>query len=166
MSQPKWKMIANLGDVNPVDHGGLFVYVDETGVYPPEMERLTPNSDDDADGWQIRRVKLDKCSWNVETGILSDNPYHPDHAAWFAQPEAKRKERPQDTTYLQDVCDSMDCDGDELVADFCSDDPVRRALAYRAVLDYHGWENGDSYPLHFADRAEVELRYADELAAC
>ena len=38
--QPKWKLIAQLGDVNPIDYGGYFIYEDETGVYPPEGEKL------------------------------------------------------------------------------------------------------------------------------
>lgn len=164
MSQPKWKCIANLGDVNPVDYGGLFVYIDETGVYPPEMECLEPNSDDDADGWEVRRVVLERCSF--VDGILSDNKFHPELPAWFAEPESQRKERPQDTTYLQNVCDCMDYDGDELIADLCSGDPLRMANAYRAILDYHGWDNGDSYPLDFSSREEVEARYADDLVAC
>ena len=160
MSQPKWKCVANLGDKNPIDHGGLFVLIDETGMYPPEMERLEPLI---GDKWEVRRVVLDPCTWNEATGVLSDNKYHPDHAAWFAQPESERKERPQDTTYLQDVCDSMDY---ELIADFCSGDPIRMANAYRAVLDYHGWENGDSYPLEFTSCEEVEARYKETLSPC
>ena len=61
MSQPKWKKIANLGDVNPLDHGGLFVLIDETGVYPPEMERLEPPCDDDPEGqYEVFRVVLER----------------------------------------------------------------------------------------------------------
>lgn len=164
MSQPKWKFVTNLGDKHPLDHGGLFVYIDETGVYPPEMERVEPNSDDDKDGWEVHRVVLDRCTYI--DGILSDNKFHPTHAAWFAQPESERKERPQDTTYLQGVCDCMDYDMDELIADFCSDDPVRLAMAYRAIGDYHGWQNLDSYPLEFTSRSELKKRYRKELKAC
>ncbi len=38
--QPKWKLLANLGDANPIDYGGYFVYRDETGVYRDEAEKL------------------------------------------------------------------------------------------------------------------------------
>lgn len=44
-NQPVWKLLANLGDVNPVDHGGLFVYQDLTGVYPEECEKLVSPAD-------------------------------------------------------------------------------------------------------------------------
>ena len=51
MSQPVWSCIANLGDVNPIDYGGYFVYIDTTGVYPPEAELLiAPSDNDDDDG--------------------------------------------------------------------------------------------------------------------
>ena len=38
--QPKWKLLANLGDANPIDYCGYFVYRDETGVYRDEAEKL------------------------------------------------------------------------------------------------------------------------------
>lgn len=41
--QPIWKLIANLGDCSVADYGGFLVYVDETGVYPPEVELYEPN---------------------------------------------------------------------------------------------------------------------------
>lgn len=46
MTQPKWKFVANLGDVSWADYGGLFVFRDLTGVYDPEMEYLEPPTDD------------------------------------------------------------------------------------------------------------------------
>jgi hypothetical protein len=101
-NQPRWKFVANLGDVNPLDYGGLFVYVDETGIYPPEMERVEPDSEDDENcTYTVHRVSLDRCTHI--NGILSNNKFHPDKSAWFAKPESKRKERPQDTTYLANV---------------------------------------------------------------
>lgn len=156
--QPTWKLIANLGDVNPVDYGGYFVYVDETGVYPPEAELLvSPDDDDSGEGWTVYRFTLDRCTF--VDGVLSDNLFHPEMSAWFAMPESNRASRPQDTTYLSNV----DQDVESLIADFCSDDPLNRAQAYRAIGDYHGFENLDSYPLHFASRDEVEARYAVEV---
>jgi hypothetical protein len=62
MTQPTWKLLANLGDQSlshgNVDHGGYLIYVDETGAYPPEGEYVEAPDD--------------------------DNPYHPEVAAWFA----------------------------------------------------------------------------------
>jgi hypothetical protein len=42
---------------------------------------------------------------------------------------------------------------------FCSDDPLERARAYRDVGEYHGWDNLDEYPLTGLTRAEVAKRY-------
>jgi hypothetical protein len=190
MSQPKWKCVGNLGDVDPITHGGILVYIDETGVYPPEVEVIEPykneNHDSDYDQdyqdeddpdpefaydeelseelhWTIHRVILERCTWDAETGVLSDNKYHPQHAAWFAKPESKRAERPQDTTYLREVCNCMDMDQDELIKLFCSDDPLDLAEAYSCVAGYHGWHEFDHYPLDCKNRKEIEERYADDL---
>tara|TARA_Y100000310_G_scaffold227925_1_gene230199 strand:+ start:88 stop:585 length:498 start_codon:yes stop_codon:yes gene_type:complete len=161
MSQPDWKLVTNLGDVNPFPYGGLFVFVDRNNLYSPEMERLEPMGDDDGCEWELRRVILDKCTYI--NGVLSDNEFHPDHPAWFATPEYRRKDRPQDTTYLSQLCDSMDMDENELIELFCSDDPIDRAIAYRAVGDYHGWDNLDGYPRYLSDE-DAEHRCEDILA--
>lgn len=160
MSQPVWKFVANLGDVNPIDHGGYFVYVDETGVYPPEAVYLEVEGDDEANKWTEYRFSLEPCTF--KDGILSDNKFHPEHPAWFAKPEKERKERPQDTTYLKTVADACGQTEEELIEQFCSDDPVQRAFSWREVGMCHGWRNLDDYPLEFTDRSEVEARYNEE----
>jgi hypothetical protein len=163
MSQPKWKYVGNLGDKDPIEYGGLFVFVDETGVYAPEMERLEMDDDSEMDEdkqrFTVHRVCLDRCTWI--DGVLSENKFHPEHTAWWATPESERKERPQDSTYLKNVADCCGTSSEDLIQMFCSDDPIERAQAYRDVLDYHGWENGDSYPLTGLTRTEAEKRYAD-----
>ena len=158
MSQPQWKLVAQLGDVHPIDYGGCFVYVDETGVYDPEMEILD-SPEDDACKWTIYRFDLPRCTWI--DGILSDNKFHPDHAAWFAKPESERASRPQDSTYLADVAQCCGQPEEDLQAMLCSEDPKERALAYLQIGQYHGFENFDSYPLTM-NRAEVEARYAQK----
>lgn len=155
--QPVWELVANLGDAAPLDHGGLFVYRDASGVYPPEMERCEQVTEEDGSPLELRRVCLERCTYTVEgvpapfespVGVLSDNRFHPGLAAWFAGD-------------LGAVASYVGAPVAELRAGFCSDDPVTRAEAYRAVLDYHGWENGDSYP-RVITRAEAEVRYGDE----
>ncbi len=159
MSQPKWKLIAQLGDANPLEYGGYFIYQDETGVYVEEGEvLLTP---DEEDGEHIvSRFSLEKCTFI--NGILSDNKFHPDKPAWFAKPESERKERPQDTTYLSNVAEFVGLDYDDFVESFCSDDSRARALAYQAVGEYHGFANLDSDPLTLT-RSEAFDRYADDI---
>lgn len=163
MSQPKWKLLANLGDVNPIDHGGYFIFEDETGVYDPEGEYLE-SPEDDSGEWIVYRFSLDRCTLTTsepdEDGstynVLSDNPYHPLMAAWFARKDPKR---PQDSG-LEDVARCMDQDVDELEAQLCSADVLERAHAYRDIGSYHGFDNLDSYPLRLT-KAEVNARYPD-----
>jgi hypothetical protein len=159
--QPEWKLIAQLGDANPLDYGGYFIYEDTTGVYAPEGELLiSPDSDEDGQ-WTVYRFSIDRCT--LENGILSDNRFHPDSAAWFAKPESEKANRPQDTTYLSNVADFCGMPLEEMQRLFISDSPVERAHGYRAVGEYHGFDNLDQYPLTFKSREEVEARYAGEL---
>jgi hypothetical protein len=157
MSQPTWKMVANLGDASPLDYGGYFVFEDETEVYPPEAELLElVDENDENSAYIVFRFILERCTW--QNGILSDNLFNPDHAAWFAQPESKRAERPQDSTYLRDVADYCGIDEQVLRMQFCSPLSIERANAYRCIGEYHGFENLDSYPLTIS-RQEAESRY-------
>lgn len=155
MAQPKWKEIANLGDASPLEYGGYFVYVDETGVYEAEAEVLLEPCDDDRK-FTIYRFTLDRCTFI--DGILSDNKFHPEHSAWFAGSAAEQVERPQDSTYLSNVAETCDIPEANLIRQLCSADPIERAWAYRAIGEYHGWENLDSYPLRLNKR-EIAERY-------
>lgn len=150
MSQPIWKYIANLGDGTPLTYGGLFVYTDETGVYAPEMVRVEPPSDEmDLDSpkarWELRRAILEPCTYI--NGILSDNPFHPAHPVWFADD-------------IESLASFIGMESEELIALFLSSDPCERAHAWRAVGDYFGWDNLDSYPSQLT-REEIEARYTD-----
>lgn len=155
MNQPKWKCIAQLGDVNPVDYGGYWVFIDETGVHQPEGEYLETPYDEDGE-YRAYRFSIDRCT--LTDGILSDNPFHPLCPAWFAKPETERETRPQDTTYLSNVANYCGSTVDEIQAALCGDDIPVRAEAYRMVAEYHGWENMDSYPLTMS-RSEAKKRY-------
>lgn len=151
-TQPIWKFLANLGDVNPVKHGGLFVYVDETGVYPPEMERCEPMENGNV---EIRRVPLDACTFAA--GVLSDNKFHPTLVAWFAGTRSDPWE------HLKAMGSTMDRTVGKYLALFTSANPLERATAWRDVGDYFGWDNLDSYP-RMITAEEAESRYAGELA--
>ncbi len=167
--QPKWKYIANLGDRSPIEHGGYFIYEDETGVYCPEGEKLihfSPEENDSKqDVWHVYRFSLDKCIRNVmHPYTLSDNPYHPNLSAWFSPNEDEIKARPQDGRGLHDIAESCGIEFDELQKMFCSWNTLIRAHAWEMVGNHHGFENLDGYPL-ILNRAEVEARYADEIKA-
>jgi len=159
--QPVWKMVGQVGDINPIDHSGGFIYIDETGVYPPEVEYIHAPTEYNGEPWVIYRFILEPCTYI--NGVLSDNKFHPDKPAWFAKTEEERKERPQDTTYLKNVCDFVGMAEPEMIDLFTSDDPQERAAAWMAVGDYHGFENLDEYPLVFTNEDQVRVRYAEEL---
>ncbi len=144
--QPNWKLVAQLGDKNPIEYGGYFIYEDTTGVYPPEGELLI-SPEDDSGKWEIRRFILEPCTFI--DGILSDNKYHPNHPAWFARD-------------LKSVADFGGMAIDQLVLDLIGDEIHAKAQAWRLIGEYHGFDNLDSYPLYFK-RSEVEARYKEEL---
>ena len=151
-TQPVWEFVANIGDASPIEHGGLFVYRDKTGVYPPEMERCDPMLDGTI---EIRRAVLEPCTFI--DGILSNNKFHPQLVAWFAG------DRNNPTEALRAMADTMDRTVDEYVALFTSDCPLERAEAWRDVGDFFGWDNLDSYP-HTITADEAAQRYSKELA--
>jgi hypothetical protein len=138
MSQPQWKLIDNIG----TDDFPCLVYRDETGVYPEEMEFVEDHNDGEGfDGFMVYRLILERCTFT--NGVLSDNPHRPNFPAWFAD----------DIEYGKPW-------GEDLIADLCSDDAIRRAWAYRALIDDHGAIEFDQYPLTLST-AEKEERYRD-----
>jgi hypothetical protein len=64
---------------------------------------------------------------------------------------------------LAGVTGSMGVSEEELVRQFCSEDPLERACAYRYIGEYFGWDNLYQYPLIGLSRAEVRKRYEDHL---
>jgi hypothetical protein len=144
--QPEWELVGTIGDRNPVEYGGGYVFRDKTGVYAPELEYVQPiECDDGSAGVFAYRVVLEK--HNHYLGILSDNPYHPELSVWYADK-------------LDGVCKTCDGDRDEMIGNLCGDDPVARAWAYETLADYFGWDEFDHYPLTLtAD--EAEKRYEE-----
>lgn len=144
--QPYWKYVTNLGDVNWLDYGGKFLFVDLTGRYEPELEilqSLEELSESDKKTHSIWRVSLEKCY--LTKGVLSDNKFHKGKPAWFAE---KAQEMGQDET-------GLDKDLDEL---FCSDDPTQRALAYLTMIGWYGVHEFDQYPVEYTKK-QVLQRY-------
>jgi hypothetical protein len=149
--QPSWKFVANLGDVHPLDHGGLFIYRDETGVYPPEAEKVEPLEDDT---FEIRRTPLDR--YKRHKGQLVPFGYD---ATW---PYPAGRYKPWFADDLEEIADCGGMEEEHIIEALCSDDPIRLAAAYRAIGDYHGWDNLDSYPLMLS-HDEALKRYDEEL---
>lgn len=144
------KLLANLGDADPITYGGLFAYAGDADGALPTVERLEPpddsiDLDDDNARWTLRSTTLDRCTYR--NGVLSANPFHPETPAWFADD-------------LENIASFVSSTPEDLAESLCSTDPVELALAWQAVYDFHGWENADSYPLTLT-RAEVEERYPE-----
>lgn len=154
--QPEWELIANLGDVHPLDYGGYFIYRDKTGVYPEEAELLILEDDSDENStYTIYRTGLDRLK--LVKGYLVPEKYdkgwpHPveRYDEWFHKD-------------LEGVASFIGIDKKDLEAAFTSKDPLIRADAYQAIGDYHGWDNLDGGPLTGVTRDEAEERYKDDL---
>ena len=59
--QPDWKEVGYIGDKNWPEYSGGPVFVDQTGVYPPELEYIeSPESDEPGAEWTVYRVVLDQ----------------------------------------------------------------------------------------------------------
>jgi hypothetical protein len=148
-AQPKWKQVGTIGDVNFVEHDGGPVYIDETGVYCPELEYVQNVAEGDAFVYRIllENLKLSPAGKLIPTSYREDWP-HPieRYTEWFDRD-------------LDGVSQSCGIERAELVQALISDNAMARASAYEALAQYHGWENFDSYPLHFKTRAELEARY-------
>jgi hypothetical protein len=156
MTQPKWKFIDNLGDADPLENGGYFLYHDETGVYGYEAELLQEPQENEPKKWTVRRVCLDRLKLyrHEDTLYLVSEKYDPSwphpvsmYVEWFAKD-------------LASVAETMGTTREELEQDFCSEDGRVRARAYQCVYDYHGWDNGDAYPRTLT-KAEIKKRYTD-----
>jgi hypothetical protein len=163
-NQPVWKKIGTVGDINPIDYDGGFIYHDETGVYPAELEYVIGAGDENAWGeyteWLVYRMVLDrleemtglKNSPLVPFGFGSRNdlPYPlGSYEEWFCKD-------------LGSVADCIGLDVDGLREMLCSEDEQRRAFGYLELANYFGWENFDGYPLHFTSREELEARYKED----
>lgn len=91
---------------------------------------------DDAPELEMGRFCLEPHTF--ENGVLSDNPFHKDYAAWYAD-------------QLADVSRYCGVPVSEFREALCSADPVKQFYAYSELVGYFGLENFDSYPDWFKD---------------
>lgn len=141
-----FRCLAQLGDVNPLDYGGCWILQYLTGNYAPDMEILIIPEEEEGEKPQkylTYRFPLEQCFF--ENGILSDNKFHKDFPAWFAD-------------NLEDVASSCGVPHEDLVNQLCSDDPIERGQAYSSLVGYFGYEEFDHYPLELS-WSEVVARY-------
>ena len=119
-NQPEWQTIQQTDTWR--------VRVDKTGVYTPELDYLEKHA---TDRYYMFTVLLEKCTY--VNRVLSDNKFHPNYAAWFADDllhAAKSAGLPVQSARVY----------------LCSDDPLLRAHAYMVLGNYFGYRNFDDYP--------------------
>lgn len=160
MSQPKWELVCNLGDVNPVEHGGYFIYKDTTGVYGFEADKLDAPEDCDVPGatWQSFRVLLERQKLVRDGNHVYLVPFaykeswtHPvsQYPEWYVES-------------LDKVADSMGTSRIEIETALCSEDPAQLAWAYQCIGDYHGWANLD-HDYRMMTKKEVKKHFKEVL---
>jgi len=145
MIDKNWKCIAQLGDVNPIDHGGLWVMIDKTGEHDPMIELLDVHDlDNDTVLREYALTLIDRCTYI--DGVLSDNPYHPGLAAWFSKD-------------IDRIASCMGCETQDLIDLLCSADPIDRAMGYRDLISYYGINNFGGYDMSELTRGEAKKRF-------
>ena len=149
--QPKWKKVGTIGDINFSVYGGGIVRVDETGVYPPELEyvQVMPENDTYVYRFPLENLKLSP-SGRLIHARYDDTWSHPIEAytEWFDDS-------------LGDIAAYVGISQSELVDALLSDNPMARASAWESIGQYHGFENLDGYPLHLSE-SETEERYKND----
>jgi hypothetical protein len=174
MTQPKWKFVDNLGDAHPLEYGGIFLYVDETGEYPPELERLEPPCDDHrcegaefawgtkasedeeheaaCEHYEVTRVVLEPLQEvrDEDTMHLVDGRYKAD---W---PHPVASYRPWFADDLASVADSAGAEVSELRTQLLAEDAKQRAYGYLMIAQHHGWGALGGEPRMFAKEALLE----------
>lgn len=147
--QPRWQCVGTIGDVNPIEHDGGWVLVDTTGQYAPELEYLdreNPFEDDPKKVVHlIHRIVLEPCTWI--NGILSDNKFHPECVAFFADDG------------LVGLANTFGLTPDEMAAMFCSTDVCERAQAWFEAASIHGWVNFGDEPISWFKPWQLRKRY-------
>lgn len=152
MYQPNYQLVANLGDANPLDHGGFFVYKDQEGRHDPLVEWFDPE-----------RLQV----WRFELEPLVDHKGMLVPAEMYAQ----RKQLPKpvgawEVWFSKHVPYAADHNGmkaAELRRLLCSKDILNRARGYQimAEIDPQGFD--PEGPLQLASKTEAALRYQEEI---
>jgi hypothetical protein len=125
-----------LGDASPIEFGGVFVYIDMTRVYAPELEVWQPFDDEHA-GYAYR-VCIGVSDFPDWADLESVASYIGMTGRWYDETGAKHLEH--------------DLRGDNL---------IDRAMAFQAVGDHSGYVNlGDEGTKHTFAEARKRYRHA------
>jgi hypothetical protein len=121
------------------------------------LELDAPNGHEN-DRFTIYRFDLEPCTFI--DGVLSDNASWPNLSAWFADRGDPHGQYPwMRIDKLAELATFIGLSVDQVAVMFCSDEPVKRAYAWRIVGEYHGFHELDSDPLMNVTRDEAARRY-------
>lgn len=117
------------------------VFVDETGVYPPEMV-LAQDVADDASKFVVYRFPLERFKVVKRSGsnFLVNDAWRPD---W---PHNTASYEPWFLNDLDDVASSCGRTKADIIKDLVDADPMRRSRAHEDIGGYFGFDNFDHYP--------------------
>jgi len=138
MPQPDWSLI--------MATDFYAVFVDRTGVYPPEMVY----GDEADDGtFTVYRFPLDRMKVVQSEGAPYLVPFA--YAEDWPYPASMYREWFDDS--LSSVAESVGRSKDSIVSDLTSEDPIVRSGAYLDIGSYHGFANLDAYPVNMSEEA-------------
>lgn len=136
--QPNWKCIGHVGDVDPIAHGGGFVYVDETGVYGPEMTWFEPAPDEE---WHKTEGKTPLQVYRI---LLEPQP---ENEWWHER--------------LPEVARSCGVTAADMLRPF-GNGSLGRAFVYMNLIQHFGAEEFDQEPATTTED-EAYAKYAGEM---
>lgn len=129
-NQPSYFCVENQGDVDPLNHGGVFVLVDRRGIYDPQLWVWEPDSS--------RMVSFDmpRCfPIKGDPDSIGSNRYHPDLPEWFGTVKE-----------LESVASTCGKTPHVLRSQLCAPDPCERARGYYDLFCCYGAMNFDTQP--------------------
>lgn len=137
--QPEWRFFANIGDADPLIHGGIFIFTDATGVYLPEIEVFEPPEEarSDEPGWY----------WGDECTKFFDKKLAPKGTIWRFCVEKTH----DDEWYWREA----DAETREALL---SEDLIAQCQALMDIAHCYGLVNFDQYPTEI-DYWEALERY-------
>lgn len=148
-ARPSYFCIANLGDADPFEHGGAFVCIDRRGIYNPILliynEVFRKRSE----------VELERCHKILDDSGeflgVGTNKFHPRYKEWFSDE-------------LETVVNFADWDLQKFINSLTSQNVVKRASAYLALVGYHGAYEFDHFPFIYETREDAE-KFCDKMLA-
>ena len=149
--QPSFHCVANYGDANPFDYGGIFLRVDLRGFSVPRLLFFNEWTKEDP-RMTLHEVELNYCfeydnGGRIQVGV---NHYHRYSAEWFGKPDA-----------LKSIASCSGITVEELRLKLCGD-LDDRVEGYMAVVGCYGAQSFDDNPHVFKDKREAR-KFCDSM---